>query len=107
MSKLTRRQFEILKFIIGFKLSQNNPPTYKEMGKSTGTSVPNVCQLMCKLRNKGFIQFKHASARSVEILLSDEECGILMRCQSAKLLPQNFGSELVPPVMLSGEISEG
>lgn len=73
MISLTRRQQDVLRFIIGFQEAQGRSPSYTEIGKGiglTGSSpLAQVNRLIACLQERGAIRRRCAAPRAIEVLL--------------------------------------
>jgi repressor LexA len=66
---LTKRQKQVLDFLVGFLNKRGYSPSYEEMAKSLGlASLATVHKHLTTLERKGFIRRGHNRSRSVEII---------------------------------------
>lgn len=66
---LTKRQKQVLDFLVSFLNRQGYSPSYEEMAKSLGlASLATVHKHLSTLERKGFIRRGHNRSRSVEIV---------------------------------------
>jgi repressor LexA len=66
---LTKRQKQVLDFLVGFLNKRGYSPSYEEMAKSLGlASLATVHKHLTTLERKGFIRRGHNRSRSVEIV---------------------------------------
>ena len=66
---LTKRQKQVLDFLVGFLNKRGYSPSYEEMAKSLGlASLATVHKPLTTLERKGFIRRGHNRSRSVEII---------------------------------------
>lgn len=67
--KLTRRQRQILDFIGEFESTKGYAPSYREIGEHFGLSSPaTIHQHILGLKEKGFLDYEHNAARSIELV---------------------------------------
>lgn len=73
MSKLTKRQEEILTYVKEYIVSHGYPPTVREIGSSLGVSSPATIHThLAKLAEKGFIKREGSKNRAIELLVENE-----------------------------------
>ena len=66
---LTKRQKQVLDFLVGFLNRQGYSPSYEEMARSLGlASLATVHKHLSTLEQKGFIRRGHNRSRSIEIV---------------------------------------
>lgn len=66
---LTKRQKEVLDFLVGFISKQGYAPSYEEIGKGLElTSLATVHKHIRTLERKGFIRRGHNQSRSIEVM---------------------------------------
>jgi len=67
--KLTRRQRQILDYIGEFESANGYAPSYREIGEHFGlTSPATIHQHIQSLQQKGFLNYEHNAARSIELV---------------------------------------
>ncbi|WP_085508471.1 transcriptional repressor LexA [Thalassobacillus devorans] len=77
MSKLSKRQQEILKFIKEEVLAKGYPPSVREIGQAVGlASSSTVHGHLARLEKKGFIRRDPTKPRAIEVLELEEEQNI-------------------------------
>lgn len=68
MSKLTKKQSEILNFIKNFIREEDYSPSYREIGEALGMSSPaTIHQHIQTLKSKGFLDLDSGAPRSLEL----------------------------------------
>jgi repressor LexA len=66
---LTKRQKQVLDFLVGFLNRQGYSPSYEEMAQSLGlASLATIHKHISTLERKGFIRRGHNRSRSIEIV---------------------------------------
>ncbi len=66
---LTKRQKQVLDFLVGFLNKRGYSPSYEEMARSLGlASLATVHKHLTTLERKGFIRRGHNRSRSIEII---------------------------------------
>ena len=94
METLTKRQNDILNYIINYIVVHGYPPTIREIGKDLGLSSPATIHAhLANLEKKGFIKKEGTKNRAIELLVENEY---------AK--PQD---DLIAEVPLLGKITAG
>ncbi|WP_028782876.1 transcriptional repressor LexA [Thalassobacillus devorans] len=77
MSKLSKRQQEILQFIKEEVLAKGYPPSVREIGQAVGlASSSTVHGHLARLEKKGFIRRDPTKPRAIEVLELEEEQNI-------------------------------
>lgn len=67
-TKLTIREEEVLEYIIKFKEVNGYAPTVREICQGINTkSRTHVHEMMCKLRDLGYITFKNNQPRTIVV----------------------------------------
>ncbi len=70
---LTRKQREVLNFLVKFTADRGYAPTFSETAAHFGyKSLATVAEHFGNLERRGYIRRTHYGARSVEVLPSDE-----------------------------------
>lgn len=82
MEKLTKKQSEILTFVVGYIKEQGYAPSYREVGEHFGiSSTATVHEHIKNLERKGYLSSDGESARSIEVENS------ILNAAKALLLP--------------------
>lgn len=69
MIGLTRRQQDVLRFVVGFQEAKGISPSFREIGAATGLkSVSQVAGLLDKLEERGAIRRLFMRTRAIEVL---------------------------------------
>jgi len=68
MSKLTKRQSDVLRFITGFLKDNDYSPSCREIAEGVGLSSPStIHQHLQELKHKGFLRSEADTARGLEL----------------------------------------
>jgi repressor LexA len=80
--KLTKKQTQILEFVVGYVREHGYPPSYREVGEHFGiSSTATVHEHIKNLERKGFLRNDADAARSIEVAPA------LLKAAEAVLLP--------------------
>ena len=100
---LTRKQYELLRFIDGRLRTDGVPPSYDEMKEALGLkSKSGIHRLITGLEERGFIRRLPHRARALEILRrpdsldqpdSPEPADIASAADDSNVIPGNFGDK--------------
>ena len=70
---LTKRQKEVLDYLVAFETKHGYAPSFEEIGKGLKlTSLATVHKHISTLEKKGFIRRGYNQSRSIEIVRSEE-----------------------------------
>jgi len=73
-NKLTKKQQEVLDYIIKFKNKYGIPPTNREIGKALGKSSSGTVHAFLNiLSDKGYIKYQKNKARTIVVLRSSDD----------------------------------
>lgn len=87
ISKLTKRQKDILEFIKKYIASKGYPPTVREIGKALELSSPATIHVhLHNLENKGCIRMEKSKNRAIELLVENEYSNIEEKTVDVPLL---------------------
>jgi repressor LexA len=73
MKEPTRRQREVLTFIIDFIHSHSYPPTIREIAEYFSVSVKGAYDHVTALKRKGKLKFEDKRSRAMEVVRTSEE----------------------------------
>ncbi|MGM0882539.1 MAG: LexA repressor [Bacillota bacterium] len=74
MSKLTKRQSEIITFIESFIGQQGRPPMLKEIAAGIGITSKSVVHThLCKLRDKELVDWNDGEIGTIRLIKSEED----------------------------------
>ena len=66
---MTRKEKQVLQFIIDFKKSKGYPPTVKEIARGVNTkSTTHIREILIRLSEQGYISFIPKKPRTINIL---------------------------------------
>lgn len=99
MKKLSKRQEQVLDFIISEVKQKGYPPSVREIGEAIGlTSSSTVHGHLSRLEAKGLIRRDPTKPRAIEILTD--------KGSSANILPLEMGAEVIQ-VPVVGKVTAG
>lgn len=84
--RFTETQGQYLAFIYTYALLNRRPPAEADMQAFFGVTPPSVHRMVVELERLGLIRRTPRQARSIELLISDEEIPRLQPQQSPPLL---------------------
>lgn len=69
MSDLTKKQKEVLQYIIRFKEVNQYPPTIREIQQGVyNGSFQTISDILVELREKGYITYKDKCPRTIKVI---------------------------------------
>ncbi len=81
MGTLTRRQLELLRFIVAYWKQEGCAPTFREMGDALGVKPPAMWELVEEIARKGYVRRSRARAvRGIEVLHDPDSPAVCPLC---------------------------
>ncbi|WP_059103441.1 transcriptional repressor LexA [Shouchella shacheensis] len=88
MSKLSKRQEQILTYIKDEVKAKGYPPSVREIGEAVGlASSSTVHGHLARLEKKGYIRRDPTKPRAIEVLSLEEESDIFSKRETASFIP--------------------
>lgn len=79
MPKFTDKQGQYLAFIHTYTLLNDRPPAEADMQRFFHVTPPSVHRMIIELEGRGLIRRRRGAARSIEVLLEDDDVPRLCR----------------------------
>ena len=77
----SKRQAEILRFIIAYQKRESVSPTFKEIGEACGICHTTVYEHLQALDRKGYILRDHNARRTIRVLHDPDHPTVCPSCQ--------------------------